>query len=128
MSSLARALLARAFDRPHGDNRENPKGPTGLTTLHEPEPGRPVAADIVFVHGLNGGSRSTWSDRGDPKLFWPGQWLPDDEAFADARIHSFGYLSGVSRRSVLDVQDFANALMVAVAHSPAMGRVVEKQV
>ena len=128
MPTLARTFLARAFDRAPRDPHDDPKGPKGLTTLHEPGPEQPVVADLVFVHGLNGGSRSTWSERGDPALFWPREWLPRDEAFRDVRVHSFGYPSGVSRRSVLDIRDFARGLMVAVADSPVMNRSRDRQV
>lgn len=128
MPALARALLARAFDRRPRDHTDDPKGPKGLTTLHEPGPKGPVVADLVFVHGLNGGSRSTWSARGDPALFWPREWLPGDEAFRDVRVHSFGYPSAVSRRSVLDIRDFARGLMVAIADSPVMSKSRDTQV
>ena len=128
MPALARALLARAFDRRHRDDASSPKGPKGLTTLHDPGPGSPVAADLIFVHGLNGGSRSTWTERGDPELFWPQQWLPEDDAFRDVRIHSFGYPSAVSRRSMLDIADFARGLVVEIAHSPVMNRPGDTQV
>lgn len=98
------------------------KGRLGLTTLHQPHPDRPVAADVIFVHGLNGGSRSTWSQGGDPALFWPGEWLPGEDAFQNVGIHTFGYPSDVGRKSVLGVRDFARSLLAAVADSPAINR------
>ncbi|KAI0109257.1 hypothetical protein GGR51DRAFT_570088 [Nemania sp. FL0031] len=96
---------------------EAPKGSLGLTTLSEPE-GEAVA-DLVFVHGLNGGSRSTWS-KTSSGTFWPQDWLSVDDAFRDVRIHTFGYSSGVTHKSVLNVQDFANNLLACVHHSPTM--------
>ena len=42
----------------------------------------PVVADLIFVHGLAGGSHSKWEDDGR-STFWPGEWLPQDEAFQD---------------------------------------------
>ncbi|KAI0190964.1 hypothetical protein EV127DRAFT_480767 [Xylaria flabelliformis] len=96
---------------------EAPKGPLGLTTVFEPD--GQVVADLIFVHGLNGGSRSTWSKAGDG-TFWPRDWLPFDNAFHDVRIHTFGYSSGLNRESVLDINDFANNLLADVHHYPTM--------
>lgn len=45
------------------------KGPIGLTTVYEPD--GPCFVDVVFVHGLNGGSFSTWTCNGDISLFLP---------------------------------------------------------
>lgn len=115
--------MSTSFLRALRRNR-NPetKGPLGLTTVYIPSSDQPVIADVVFVHGLNGGSRSTWSQGGDPALFWPGEWLPGECAFRDVGIHTFGYPSDVGRRSVLGVRDFARSLLSAVADSPAINR------
>ncbi|KAK4140015.1 vegetative incompatibility protein HET-E-1 [Dichotomopilus funicola] len=104
-------------------NEREPKGPLGLTTLHVPvsEQTTPVA-DLVFVHGLNGGSHSTWSRGSIPECFWPRQWLPEDEAFKDVRIHTFGYPSGVTRESIINVSDIARSLLAAVKDSPIMNK------
>ncbi|KAI0421746.1 hypothetical protein F5X98DRAFT_389026 [Xylaria grammica] len=99
------------------NEREAPKGPLGLTTVFEPE-GQAVA-DLIFVHGLNGGSRSTWSKAGDDS-FWPQAWLPRDDAFHDVRIHTFGYPSGLNRESALNIRDFASNLLTCVDHCPTM--------
>ena len=46
----------------------DPKGPLGLNLLYAPaEP----LADFIFVHGLGGGSRKTWSKTTSVKDFWP---------------------------------------------------------
>ncbi|KAI0452700.1 hypothetical protein F5B21DRAFT_506079 [Xylaria acuta] len=96
---------------------ETPKGPLGLTTLFEPN--GQVVADLIFVHGLNGGSRRTWSKAGGG-TFWPQDWLSCDDAFHDVRIHTFGYSSGLNRESVLDIHDFASNLLACVHHCPTM--------
>jgi hypothetical protein len=116
-SFLSRTLTRRSTDK---DDQQFGKGPLGLTTLHGPQPGDPVVADIIFVHGLNGGSRSTWTKGGMPHLFWPQEWLPTDSAFADTRIHTFGYPATLDRESILNVHDFARSLLAAVKDSPAM--------
>ncbi|KAK6084467.1 hypothetical protein SCUP234_03256 [Seiridium cupressi] len=99
-------------------SKSQPKGPLGLTTLWNPS--APGIADVVFVHGLNGGSQSTWSYNGDKSTFWPREWLPEDGAFQDVRLHSFGYNSGWSQESILNINDFAQALLASIQDSPTI--------
>jgi len=85
----------------------------GITVLHEPE-SSPVA-DIVFVHGLGGTSRQTWSKNKDPQLFWPLEWLPFEPTLSGARICTFGYNAHFSSTSdastILNISDFAKDLL-----------------
>lgn len=127
-SAFARSFLARTLTRQSTRaSTDEPvangvsKGPLGLTTLYDPQ-AESVVADVIFVHGLNGGSQSTWSKGNNPAAFWPREWLPRDEAFRDVRIHSFGYASGISRDSILGLRDFAKSLLGAIKDCPAMGR------
>lgn len=130
-ASSSRTLLSRSTfgltRRATGDvgerERLEPKGPLGLTTLHVPaaEQTSPVA-DVIFVHGLNGGSHSTWSRGNSPEHFWPRQWLPEDEAFEDVRIHTFGYPAGVTKESIINVSDIARSLLAAVKDSPVINK------
>ncbi|KAI0431581.1 hypothetical protein F5Y09DRAFT_187785 [Xylaria sp. FL1042] len=116
-SFLVKYLTRRDVSSIKKNEREAPKGPLGLTTLFEPD-GQAVA-DLIFVHGLNGGSRSTWSKTGKGS-YWPQDWLSCDDAFQDVRIHTFGYSSGLNRESVLNIRDFATNLLACVYHCPAM--------
>ncbi|KAI1074605.1 hypothetical protein F5B20DRAFT_586079 [Whalleya microplaca] len=100
--------------------QDSPKGSYGLTVLHDPVIDTPVV-DLIFVHGLNGGSQSTWT-KGPDSNFWPKFWLPHDDAFADVRIHTFGYHSSVSRESVLNIQDFSRFLLGAICDAPTIPR------
>jgi len=121
-SFLARIVAQRDTDSLTADDstaNETLTSPLGLTTLYSP-PAESVVADLVFVHGLNGGSQSTWAKGNDPALFWPREWLPKDEAFRDVRIHTFGYASAISHRSILDVRDFAKSLLGSIKDCPAM--------
>ena len=96
---------------------DNAIGPLGLNLLHAP----PAAIlDLIFVHGLRGGSRKTWSKTKDPDDFWPKEWLPGDIEFKDVRIHSFGYHSdwGDTEESILSVFDFGKSLLAEIANSP----------
>ena len=81
---------------------EDEHGPLGLRTLVECQ--EPLV-EVVFVHGLRGGSRSTWSTNDDPAAtFWPQEWLVEDSRFfnlrAHVRIHSFGYNADFEERRV----------------------------
>lgn len=112
--SLTRAIAGRfRFDLRASDNGEAPKGPFGLSTLYQPPENGPAAADLVFVHGLNGGSSSTWTKGDGSTHFWPKQWLPSDETFHDVRIHTFGYSSGSGK-------DFSRALLSAIHDAPTI--------
>ncbi|KAL1840084.1 hypothetical protein VTJ49DRAFT_819 [Mycothermus thermophilus] len=93
------------------------KGPLGLSLLHEPSEPR---VDFVFVHGLGGGSRRSWSASSDPATFWPKEWLPSEPGFKHVRIHSFGYDSDwtKSERSTLTIHDFGQALLADLYNSP----------
>ncbi|KAI0408779.1 hypothetical protein F4802DRAFT_366865 [Xylaria palmicola] len=123
-SSVARSSSAESkFPLLSIDERVGEKGPLGLTTLHEPQEATPVV-DIVFVHGLGGGSRKTWAKTVDPLHFWPKAWLPEDVDFRDARIHSFGYNADwVERRqSILNIHDFAQSLLGEIKNNPSIRR------
>lgn len=68
--SISQSLSLR---RKGKENASEPKGPLGLSTLHVPDQGHTIVADLVFVHGLNGGSFSTWSKDHNPDCYWPRQ-------------------------------------------------------
>lgn len=106
--------------RPSGVNlTQAGPGPLGLHCVWSPpEP----LVDIIFVHGMGGGSYKTW--RKDPSRqnqFWPGEWLPKDDNFSNARIHTFGYDADWSEGhdSALDMEMVGNNLhaeMIASEH------------
>lgn len=86
-------------------------------------PSEPIV-DFVFVHGLRGGSRKTWSKSEDSLHFWPKEWLPRDPDFRHVRIHSFGYNSdwAEKRDSILNIHDFGKSLLGALQDSPLIRR------
>ena len=43
---------------------------------------------IVFIHGLQGHRRDTWTTQG---ICWPKDWLVKEPALSNVRILSFGY-------------------------------------
>ena len=119
-TSSGRSFLSRTLIRRDADNESSDdlKGPFGLNALYEAS--RPAIADLVFVHGLGGGSRSTWTKSGDPSLYWPREWLPKDLEFQDVRIFSFGYNSNWDKESTLNLHDFAKSLLGSIQDCPLM--------
>ncbi|KAI0112614.1 hypothetical protein F4776DRAFT_667191 [Hypoxylon sp. NC0597] len=92
-------------------NSEVEAGPLGLTVVYTPPDTR--KADIVFIHGLGGTSRWTWSKNKDPELFWPLKFLPLEPDIGLARILTFGYNANFRRAGNVStsVLDFAKDLL-----------------
>ncbi|KAI0552310.1 hypothetical protein F4679DRAFT_535245 [Xylaria curta] len=82
----------------------------GLHIIHQPEH---AVLDIIFVHGLGGHSRKTWSKDHDPSFFWPGLWLPSETDIGTARISTFGYNADWrgAAKSISNVTDFAKEIL-----------------
>ncbi|KAL8818633.1 MAG: hypothetical protein Q9223_002770 [Gallowayella weberi] len=85
--------------------------PLGLTPVYAfPNP----ILDIIFVHGLGGTSRGTWSWERDPSNFWP-PWLADDADFSRARIFTFGYNANFNGQYTSNIiLDFAKELLLSM--------------
>ncbi len=84
----------------------------GLQVIYQPPSAAPI--DIIFVHGLGGDIRKTWSKNHDPNLFWPQLWLPLEPDIGRARIFSFGYnasFRGGAAKSISNIADFAKELL-----------------
>lgn len=79
--------------------------------------------DFVFVHGLGGGSRKTWSKTPSISHYWPQEWLPNDPAFKDVRVHSFGYESDwlKEKNNYFNIHHFAKLLLGELSTSPYLG-------
>ncbi|RDW86698.1 NACHT and WD domain protein [Aspergillus mulundensis] len=86
-------------------------GPMGLNVVYSP--GADRKADIIFIHGLGGSSRWTWSKYRNPDLFWPLTFLPLESDICRARILSFGYNANFlkSGNASTIVLDFAKELL-----------------
>lgn len=105
--------------------------------------------DIVFIHGLGGTSRGTWTKSRDPEKFWPLTFLPLEPDICLARIMTFGYsatfqAAGNVTTSILDFAkellfdlkyakdqntnelDVGTVLLIFVVHS--MGGLIVKEV
>ncbi|KAL7943440.1 hypothetical protein V8C42DRAFT_329047 [Trichoderma barbatum] len=119
-----RAHLFTKFRRRHERpvSAPRPKGPMGLNTLYDP--GDIALVDIIFVHGLGGDSKKTWSGSRDAEGYWPQDWLPNDPSFKTARIHSFGYNANWRDRnlSILSIHDFGQDLLGEMKNHPSIRR------
>lgn len=110
-----KVLWARRRRSEKDDDATRQLGPKGLSLLHRPpEP----LIDIIFVHGLRGGSVKTWQKGGDPHRFWPQLWLSVEPGFEHANIHSFGYDADIKTGSCFNIHDFGRELLEEMRISP----------
>ena len=70
------------------DGEDDLRGLLRLNLLHSPSV---PLIDFIFIHGLGGGSRKTWTKTSLITHCWPQGWLPNDPAFKNGRVLSFGY-------------------------------------
>lgn len=79
--------------------------------------------DFIFVHGLGGGSRKSWSKSSDPSHYWPKHWLSKDPEFSCVRVHSFGYNADWHKKGAkaVSIDDISLALIRAI-QSPDIRR------
>ena len=125
-SSTATSLFERSpsslsLGRRQPEEVHDIRGRLGLNVLYAPS--EPLI-DFIFVHGLRGGSRKTWSKTEDINHYWPQRWLPLEPRFKNVRIHSFGYNSdwGERKSSILTVHDFGQALLGEILNSPELSK------
>lgn len=92
--------------------------PQGLHKLfpedeHQPGPPGPqkYPVDIIAVHGLNGGSYSTWTHKPD-KTLWLRDLLPS--FLPGCRVYTYGYPSQIFSESFGRVHDFARRLLIEI--------------
>lgn len=99
-------------DRSRTRFEDHAHDPLGLTLVHQPE--TTPSLDIIFVHGLGGTSRATWSWERNPDFFWPEKWLRFEPDIKTARILSFGYnanFAATGSTPITGVIDFAKDLL-----------------
>ncbi|KAF7550706.1 hypothetical protein G7046_g7936 [Stylonectria norvegica] len=89
----------------------NDPGQLGLKVIYCPNNGH--KANIVFVHGLGGTSRKTWTKHSNPDLFWPLTFLPLEPDLCLSRTLTFGYNADFRKAGNLNtsVLDFAKDLL-----------------
>ena len=103
-----------------GSSPGGAKDPVGLNVVFNPEGERQL--DIVFVHGLGGTSRLSWSKNKDLELFWPLTFLPLEPGICLARILSFGYDATIlkANKNALSILDFAKSLLFDLKYAKGL--------
>ncbi|KAI0436723.1 hypothetical protein F4803DRAFT_207941 [Xylaria telfairii] len=104
------SVPSTAHSASHGRSPSPSTSGLGLHIIHQPDY---TVLDIIFVHGLGGHSKNTWSKDHDPSFFWPELWLPFEPDIASARIFTFGYNAAWrgATKSVSSITDFAKELL-----------------
>ncbi|KAI0427770.1 hypothetical protein F5Y09DRAFT_22307 [Xylaria sp. FL1042] len=107
---LSELLPSTRRSASHNPNPSASTSELGLHIIHQPDH---TFLDIIFIHGLGGHSRRTWSKNHDPSLFWPQLWLPFEPGIGNARIFTFGYDAAWrgATKSISNVTDFAKELL-----------------
>lgn len=125
--SPSRRSSANSIVRQFRDPTESSSGavkvygqdPLGLKVIHRLQQEHHV--DIVFVHGLGGSSRTTWSKNRDLDYFWPLRFLSLEPVIKDeARILTFGYNSNFrpgSGKNKMSILDFAKELLFELKYA-----------
>ena len=62
----------------------------GLTEVSAPAPASSAQVDVVFVHGLNGDPKHTWTSKTN-NVFWPKDLLPSFVSDQNVRVLVYGY-------------------------------------
>ncbi|KAI8635320.1 hypothetical protein F5Y19DRAFT_7290 [Xylariaceae sp. FL1651] len=105
-------LFSRTSGAGHGSTDASvTSSPLGLTLVHTlPNP----VVDLIFVHGLGGSSRGTWSWKHDTSNFWP-LWLRNDSELSRARVFTYGYDAGFTGPyTTSSILDFAKDLLLRI--------------
>ena len=86
-------------------------------------PQRSPEVDLIFVHGLGGGSIRTWCKNHNRSLCWPREWLPRDLGLDKVRVSTFGYNAAILSKSKTkaNISDFAKSLLAAIKYEKDEG-------
>lgn len=83
--------------------------PLGLCLIHGTSNSN---ADFIFVHGLGGSSRKTWSWEHNPDNFWPA-WIQHEQGLSNFRVFSYGYNANFKDSDTpLSILDFSKGLLL----------------
>ncbi|EEP82371.1 predicted protein [Uncinocarpus reesii 1704] len=112
LSFIERRRAASRVTELATDSPERVENPLGLTLLHEP---LAPHIDLIFVHGIGGGSQKTWNISNAAASYWPKEWLPHEEGFEHARIYTYGYDSRwAGKGHSVNIHDFGRALLADI--------------
>lgn len=89
-------------------NTSSVSNPLGLTLVYT---SKDPILDLIFVHGLGGTSKGTWSWERDPANFWP-LWLGNDVELSRSRVFTYGYNAAFTGQyTSSSLLDFAKDLL-----------------
>lgn len=127
---------------PQGSNSERERlyrDRLGLTTVYQPPDDADVALDIIFVHGFEGGSQSSWMSSWMPagiqEVFCPATllpswdlppWLPKSLWTDAIRIHTYGFRPYEPGKPSLDLTQLGRDLLSSLATLPSPPRHTSK--
>ena len=94
------------------ERRSGEEFPFGLEILHDPAIRLATPVQIIFVHGLGGSKRGTWT-HSQTRGFWPA-WLKEHPGLDKVRLATFGYNSAfnpLEPNTNLSIPTFATQLL-----------------
>jgi hypothetical protein len=105
---------------PAAGSASQPEQSLGLKVLTEPRTAQSASSkktvSIIFVHGLGGSSKETWSHEVS-KTFWP-TLLREEDNLENLRVSTFGYDANFTNvlapKNALGIADFAKQLLDAL--------------
>jgi tetratricopeptide (TPR) repeat protein len=89
----------------------------GSHYIRDSGPGSPV---IIFLHGVLGDSKSTWTN-GESGAYWP-NLLTQDDVFSGTSIFVHDYVTGMFERGSLNIDELAGQLKVRLDAAGVMER------
>ncbi|KAK5656647.1 hypothetical protein OQA88_4627 [Cercophora sp. LCS_1] len=84
----------------------------GFTQLYPTAEGRPVAADIIAITGLDGNAYGSWRGRDNLGRMWLRHWL--SSSMPDCRTMTYGYNSKLSVRGIDTLEDYSRELLEGI--------------
>lgn len=102
----------RELEIPIGISEDD--NPYGLEILHRPRAQSGKLVQIVFVQGLGGSKRGTWTH--SKGKFWP-MWLHEEPGLENVRVALFGYNANfnvLAPNTNLSIPTFANQLLYSM--------------
>ena len=117
-SQTLSSLPSARSQKGRGSSKRRLMDPLGFILVTSPQ--NPIV-DIIFIHGLGGSARKSWSWDHDSRNFWP-PWLALEPELSKARIYTFGYTAGIIGSSnTMNILEFAKDLLLKMKYEKQQG-------